>query len=206
MPNTGRLPEPQRSAGRPRSFDVNEVLDKAISVFTERGYQAASISELAAATGLTAGSIYKAFGDKRGMFLAAMARYKLLGNVRRDAGIAKAATGRGRVRALLDYYAENSHGESGIRGCLIIGAAVELALFDEDAASKVSAHQQHTFQLIETSIREGRADGSIGQHIDPDQSARAMFCFMQGLRIAGKTGQDRDAVMAAADAAMKILD
>ena len=68
--------EKTRGRGRPREFDVEAALDAALRVFSERGYHAASISELTEAMGLAAGSVYKAFGDKRGIFLATFDRYR----------------------------------------------------------------------------------------------------------------------------------
>jgi AcrR family transcriptional regulator len=68
-------PLAKRPMGRPRAFDVNRALDCAISVFRERGYDGTSVDALQAATGLTAGSIYKAFGSKRDLFAAAYERY-----------------------------------------------------------------------------------------------------------------------------------
>src|SRR3546814_21084315 len=60
-----------RAPGRPRQFDMDDVLDKATVVFRKRGYHAASISELSKATKLTERSIYKAFEDKEAMFVEA---------------------------------------------------------------------------------------------------------------------------------------
>ena len=65
-----------RGRGRPREFDIDEALAKAILVFRERGYHATSIADLTAAMGLAAGSVYKAFKDKRAVFLAAFDRYQ----------------------------------------------------------------------------------------------------------------------------------
>ena len=60
-----------RARGRPREFDIDDALDKAVRVFSERGYHATSIGDLAGAMELASGSIYKAFRDKRAVFLAA---------------------------------------------------------------------------------------------------------------------------------------
>ena len=63
-----------RGRGRPRSFDEQQVVRHATALFTGRGYEATSIDDLVAATGLHRGSLYKAFGSKRGIFLAALQR------------------------------------------------------------------------------------------------------------------------------------
>jgi TetR/AcrR family transcriptional repressor of nem operon len=63
-----------RVRGRPREFDMDDALDQAIRIFRERGYNATSIGDLTDAMGLASGSLYKAFKDKREMFLAAFDR------------------------------------------------------------------------------------------------------------------------------------
>ena len=64
-------PVVSRPRGRPREFDMDKALDQAIRVFSEQGYHATSIGDLIDAMGLASGSIYKAFRDKRAVFLAA---------------------------------------------------------------------------------------------------------------------------------------
>jgi len=61
--------------GRPREFDIDEVALSASQVFWEQGYHATSIEALCKATGLMRGSLYGAFGDKRGLLAAAFDRY-----------------------------------------------------------------------------------------------------------------------------------
>src|SRR6516162_9158378 len=82
MPSMSRtaksIHEIARPRGRPREFDMNAALDHAIRVFREQGYNATSIPDLIAAMGLASGSIYKAFRDKRAVFLAAFDRHVVL--------------------------------------------------------------------------------------------------------------------------------
>src|SRR5882724_5466348 len=125
--------KPAGIRGRPREFDIDTALDKALNVFSERGYHAASISELTEAMGLTSGSVYKAFKDKRGIFLAAFDRYRAIRRKVVDDKVSAARSGREMVLALLHVYADASHGEEGRRGCLVVGSATDLALFDTEA-------------------------------------------------------------------------
>src|ERR1700758_1121222 len=99
-----------RPRGRPREFDMNAALDKAIRVFREQGYNATSIEDLTAAMGLASGSIYKAFKDKRAVFLAALDRYmhlrnEQIGSIARTRGPASE-----RLRAVLGAYIDSAKG------------------------------------------------------------------------------------------------
>lgn len=195
-----------RTAGRPRAFEIEAALDAAITVFTERGYHGTSITDLKAAMGLTAGSIYKAFKDKKAIFLAAFDRYKQVRAALLAERLAQASTGRAQVQAMLHFYAESACGETGRRGCLAIGAAVELALFDADVAERVARGHAVTLAQIEGFIATGQKDGSISSVIDAPATALAIFSFLQGIRIAGKSGQEPGRTRAAADALLTLLD
>lgn len=200
-----KLDETTRSRGRPRAFDMDAALDAALRVFSERGYHATSISDLTEAMGLASGSIYKAFKDKRGVFLAAFGRYRQLGRRRLEAMIASATTGREKVFQMVMYYTELSHGEAGRKGCLVVGGANDFALLDEETAAHVATAFAADEKLMADLIRIGQADGTIPQTVDADAAALAFLCFTKGLRVIGKTGRSRQEMIAATEAAMKLV-
>ncbi|MDQ0132443.1 AcrR family transcriptional regulator [Neorhizobium galegae] len=195
-----------RPPGRPREFEIEEALDKAIVVFSERGYHAASISELKDAMGLAAGSLYKAFKDKKAIFLASFDRYKQVRNAVLEQELAEGTNGREKVSRMLRFYAEASHGENGRRGCLVVGTAIELAVYDAEAAERVDRSMARSEALFDALIREGQADRSIPAAIDPAATARLLLSVTQGLRVLGKTGPNRDRAFSVVDTAMKLLD
>ena len=65
-----------RSPGRPREFEIDDVVDRAIEVFRERGYEASSMADIERATGLNTSSIYNTFGSKQALFSQSLARYE----------------------------------------------------------------------------------------------------------------------------------
>ncbi|WP_137157889.1 TetR/AcrR family transcriptional regulator [Rhizobium sp. FKL33] len=196
----------QKSRGRPREFDTEAALDAAMALFIERGYAATAVSDLGEAMGLTAGSIYKAFGDKRGVFVAALERYTSTRDLRIADHLADAANGRERLKLLIDYYAGNSHGESGRRGCLVIGSARDMALFDPELRTRIEKAVAVRESLILDTIRGGQADASIPGHVDAEATAKALLCLLYGMRVIGKTGRSEAEMRAIAATAMKLLD
>ncbi|MCK8780430.1 TetR/AcrR family transcriptional regulator [Rhizobium sp. NTR19] len=193
-------------AGRPREFDLDAALDRAIVLFSERGYHAASISDLTEAMGVAAGSLYKAFKDKKAIFLASFDRYKQVRTELLEAAIAQGRTGRDKLRRTVAFYAQAAQGEMGRRGCLVIGTASELAINDPDAAERVCrSHARSEARLVEL-LREGQADGSIPTYIEPPVTAKTLLCLMHGMRVMGKTGLDPGQADKMVDAAMKLLD
>ncbi len=202
---TGTLDIAPKLRGRPREFDMDSALDEALNVFSERGYHAASISELTEAMGLTAGSVYKAFGDKRSVFLAAFGRYRQVRQQLIDETLAEAPNGYEKLRALVTFFAEASCGEIGRRGCLVVGSATELVLFDDEVASRVGVAFDFDERRILDLIRLGQADGSISGNIDPEITARALLALTKGMRVIGKTGRKTEHMLAVAETAMKLL-
>ncbi|MCK8788100.1 TetR/AcrR family transcriptional regulator [Roseomonas sp. NAR14] len=184
---------------------MDAALDQALLVFRERGYHAASLTELGAAMGLSSGSIYKAFVDKQALFRAAFDRY----TSRRGAELRRAVdaerTGFAKIHAVLRFYAAASHGIEGRRGCLVAGGAAALASLDPDMARCVTKSMQATETLLLDLIRLGQADGSVPAHLDAGTAAVTLLCLLQGMRIVGKGGRTHAGMKAVADHALGLV-
>lgn len=183
---TERHASSPRRPGRPRSFDRDAALDRAVSVFRERGYQGASIDRLSQGTGLAAGSLYKAFRDKKEIFAAAFARYV---GERQDALAARLAgvePARARLAALLDFYLEAASGAEGRRGCLVVGSLAESSGLDDDQRAALSAAIAANEARLLALLREGQADGSIRADLDAGPAAAVLLALLQGIRALGK--------------------
>ena len=196
----------QRQRGRPREFDVDAAVDKAISVFAERGFHAASVGDLTEAMELTQGSLYKAFKDKKDIYIAAIERYKLVQTKRFEAKVQAGKSGREKLMAAMAFYADNSAGSSGEQGCLIVGAAADLASLDEDVARVVRSAIEARETILARLVREGQADGSVRNAGDAGVLAKTALCLLYGMRVVGKTGPSREDMSSVVDAAMRIFD
>ena len=195
-----------RRPGRPREFDLDQALDKAIGTFSENGYYATSLGKLTTAMEIAEGSLYKAFRDKRGVFLAAFERYIMLRRDRLARELANTRTGRDKVRALLAVYAEYSCGEAGRRGCLVVVSAVDLASSDPEMAKRVAVVLASQERRLVEFIGEGQEDGSISSRVDVAVTARLLLCMVQGMRVLGKTGRSHEEMASLVDSALKLLD
>lgn len=184
--------------GRPRAFDMEAAIARAVPVFREHGYEGASIDRLKLATGLTAGSLYKAFKDKRGVFAAAFAHY-VEHRARDLAGrLPESATGRERVAETLRFYLESASGSEGRKGCLVLASLIEATTLDgalHDALSDTLAANRATLIAM---LREGQRDGSIRGDLPIEPCADLLVSLLQGFRALGKLHDpaDHDALVA----------
>lgn len=201
QPQTGA----PRAPGRPRGFDMDDVLDKATDVFRKRGYHAASITEISKATGLTEGSIYKAFEDKKALFVAVFNRYCARRQNELHAVLETEVRGAGKLRAALRYYVLSSSGVEGKLGCLIVGSTSALELLDASVAAKVRQALQRNESTLASLIEEGIEDGSLRHDIDPAAVAKLLWCLILGVRVAGKAGAARTSLDIAMEQAMHLL-
>src|SRR5260221_7597731 len=206
MPHATRSTmDKSRGPGRPREFDMDDALDKAIGVFREHGFHATSVGDLTDAMELASGSIYKAFKDKRAVFLAAFDRDTSLRNEQFRRAAAAGKTGIERLRNVLSFYVKSSQGAEGRRGCLVVGSAVEMAIFDPEIAARVTTALKKNEAFLAELIQQGRSDGSISSEIDAENTARVMVCLTQGMRVVGKTGRLLPEPSTVVAIAMKLL-
>src|SRR5271170_4694234 len=118
-------PAPDRALpGRPREFDIDEAVENATLVFRSRGYHGTSVQDLTEGTGLARGSLYKAFHDKRTLFLAALDHYTAASLQRVGDTLAQPSSARAAIREALMGYAGRCAASQGQQGCLITAAAM----------------------------------------------------------------------------------
>jgi TetR/AcrR family transcriptional repressor of nem operon len=171
---------------RPREFDAELVLDKAVEVFRAKGFSSSSVEDLEKATGLRRASLYGAFGDKRALYLATLRRYDATRAVRLVAELDAAPSGR---KALTRFF-EVALGECAEEpsGCLMANAAMERAVVDAGAARCVADNRRRLEGAVHAAILRGRADGSLRARGDARAAARFLFACVQGLRALAKSG------------------
>ena len=178
---------------RPREFDPDEVLERATQVFWGRGFENASLDELCGATGLNRSSLYAAFGDKRDLYLAALARYEE-GSAARIAAAFERRPVRKGLAIFLDSLIDSIVAGPGRRGCFIGNCAAEMAHLDRGAAARV----RRSLERVESGFRAGleaaRERGELPGTADPAALARFLTAGIQGLRLVGKANPDRAAL------------
>lgn len=187
------------TAGRPREFDEEEALAAAKSVFWREGYEGASMSAIETATGLKKQSLYRLYGDKRGLYLAAFDHYgrnELRTGIDILSGDGSAAE---RVRTLFDLAIADA--ESGDRlGCFICTASVDHGLQDEAAAQAVERQTErllYGFFVALAASERYAADEKLSL-----QKASELLALYFGLRVMARGGAPVAVMKSAADAAV----
>jgi TetR/AcrR family transcriptional repressor of nem operon len=196
----------QATPGRPREFDIDEAADAAMQVFWSHGYNGTSLPDLIKGTGLSRGSLYKAFGDKKGLFLAALDRYTSRASERQSAILQGCGPAKTAIRQALLHYAQLSSASAGQRGCLVVATATEMVPHDAEIAERIRAMFDRMQNALARAIERGQDEGEIASAQDSQTLARLLLCLTQGMRAVGKTGATKKDMIAVVDAAMRMLD
>ncbi|WP_420723026.1 TetR/AcrR family transcriptional regulator [Hwanghaeella sp. LZ110] len=187
--------------GRLRSFDPDSVLDRAMHAFWARGFEATSIEDLVACTGINRASLYGAFGDKRDLFLKALQLYVQTGPIIE----LDPSTRKGGVRAALQAYIDQvldlmSDGRN--RGCFITNTVAEFGSQDAD----ILAHTRIALAGVENAfdrlLRWGQQTGEVPAQADARARARLLLAAIQGLQVISKVNPDARALRQIADQAI----
>lgn len=197
--------ETQTGLGRPREFELDDAARDAMEVFWDRGYEAASLPDLIEGTGLSRGSLYKAFGDKKGLLLAALDQYMAKGLQQTAELLSQPGSSRAAIRASLLRYAGLASGDAGRRGCLVVAMATEMAAHDPDITERTGRMFRRLQQLYAAAIVRGQASGEFPER-DEQALARLLVCQVQGMRVVGKTGATKADMVAVVDASLRMLD
>ena len=189
---------------RPRSFDADDALDRAMHVFWERGYEATSVEDLLAALGIGLSSFYRTFTSKRDLYLAATDRYRALMGADLVAALAAPPVVPA-IGAVLHGVADEASRDEASRGCLLVNATVERAPHDADVKARIEEQFAFNRRTFRDAVQRAQAAGEIPADGDPDALALLLVNAYHGLRVTGKACKDRDALGAIVDATLTSL-
>lgn len=178
-------PEPP---GRPREFDEVEVIEKLMSVFWERGYEATGLSDIMAATGLNKGSLYAAFGNKRAMYLRALQRYEAIAVDGVCADLRATGDPAERLRSFLTIAIDARWTQRDTRGCFLCNASVDQASSDDEVRSLVQRGYRKMGRAIVDVLKEVRP-ASTDARLQGD--AELCLTTYSGLRIMARASVPR---------------
>jgi AcrR family transcriptional regulator len=197
--------EPKRR-GRPRGYDPDAALGRAIGSFWQAGYSGTSLDDLSAATGMNRPSLYGAFGDKRDLYLKALAHYWELSRVAMDEALTHDLPLRHALQRLYDkalsiYFS----GKEGPRGCFAIGTATTEAVHD----AKIRASLAEGFRMIdeafEARIRLAQDQGELPGQADPAALAMLASATLHTLAIRSRAGASRKVLQGNVDATLDVI-
>ena len=192
-----------KARGRPRSFDRDAALETAMRLFWQHGYEATSLAQLTAAIGVSAPSLYAAFGDKEALFLQTVARYQARGGDQTEALWGDSKTAREAVASVLTDSAIRLTDPNYPRGCMVVLSAISCS----DEAARVQKELSDCRATWEKQMKEriarGIAEGDVPESVNPGALASFYMAVLQGMSLHAKDGASRERLKEIGEAAMQ---
>ncbi len=166
-----------RPVGRPREFDETRVLGAAMDAFWRKGYEATSLVDLTNATGLNKASLYRVFGDKHQLFMAALKNYADIEFRETTAVVSEKASPLTNIRTVVKKITDDAGSE---RGCMMINSMVELAPHDPEVKQLLKRFGEQRLQAITGMIVRAQAVGEIRPELDANKLAVSLMIAFAG--------------------------
>jgi AcrR family transcriptional regulator len=189
--------------GRPRTFDPDDALRRALRLFWERGYEGTSLNDLANATGIASASIYACFGNKANLFRQVMALYGATSGEPPRRALREQPTARAAMQAMLEATADQISGADTPHFCMLVLAAPTGAVENHAVREFLAARRRDVLAAIKDRLARGVAERDLivsSSHLDA--IARYYTTVVQGLSVQARDGASRDELDAVITCAM----
>jgi AcrR family transcriptional regulator len=185
-----RQKQNRKARGRPRSFDENEALDRAMQVFWRKGYEGASMSDLTSAMGVERPSLYAAFGDKEELFRKVLDHYEE-GPASSMREALEEPTARRVVQRLFRDAADAGGDSRNPRGCLLVQGALTCGNEANGVRRELIARRAAGEAAIRRRFARAKREGDLPRDADAAVLARYVVAVLHGMAVRSAAGASR---------------
>lgn len=192
--------------GRPRSFDRQAALERAMELFWERGYQAAAMSDLTEAMGINSPSLYAAFGSKEELYREAVQHFAATESDDILAPLLNAPTARAAIEGYLMASAKTFTRPGRPPGCMVVLSAVNAIGVGDETNRILREMRAGSVSMIEERLRRAIAEAELPASLDPHPIASYYVTVQQGMSIQARDGASRQMLEMIVQGAMAAWD
>lgn len=197
---------PPRPRGRPREFDRDAALDKALEVFWKRGYEGASIADLTQAMGITAPSLYAAFQSKAALYRESLARYGEKEGAFAARALEEEPNLQRAMGRLLRDTARQFARSGRPRGCMVSTAVLTCAEENQEVARHTAGLRRDALGRFRARFERAVAEGELPAGTDAEALARFFGAVIQGMSVQAQDGASEAQLLTIAETALKLLE
>ncbi|HVV98102.1 MAG TPA: TetR/AcrR family transcriptional regulator [Rhodanobacteraceae bacterium] len=186
--------------GRPREFDIDQALERAMALFWRQGYEGTSLSDLTRELRLTRPSLYAAFGNKEQLFLKALDLYEARAGYRQAALYAPTAFAY--AKALLEGAADLHGNKRNPPGCLGVQGALACAPESQPIRDELARRRRLGERAIRDRLQQAKAAGDLPAQANPADLARYLSVVIYGITVQAAGGATRKELRRVAELAL----
>ena len=192
--------------GRPREFDRDVALRRAMELFWERGYEAVSLAELVTELGISKPSLYAAFTNKEALFREAVELYTRTEGKTAEAALMNEPTARAGVEAMLRNNAKQYCTKGRPRGCMVVLAASVGSAESEEVRAFLAGLRKEGRAMLVRRVERGKRDGDVSPSADAERIATFYSTVLAGLSVQARDGASSATMNRVIDDALAIWD
>jgi TetR/AcrR family transcriptional repressor of nem operon len=189
---------------RPREFDEGAVLDAAALCFWARGYEGTSVKDLVEHTGITAASLYNAFGDKRAIYQRSLNHY-VEGSVAERIRRCEKLPPHEALEGFFDEIVNRSLGDHDRKGCMLVNAALDVAPHDPQFGNVVAEVLIRIEAFFLKCVTAGQMNGTITRVLPAKILAQHLLSLLMGIRVLARVRPERTLLRGAVAASFALL-
>ncbi len=195
--------KPIKLRGRPRDFDMDEALDKALKIFWERGYEGTSIAELTDTLGINKPSLYAAFGNKEELFKKALSRYAQ-GPVSFVEEVLNEPTAYRVAENFLERAADALTKADTPKGCMIVQGALSCGEDGKSVRDILINYRSGYESLLAARFEKAKEEGDLPGFVVSKDLAKYLAIIHQGMSVQATSGSSKQDLLAAAKLALAV--
>jgi TetR/AcrR family transcriptional repressor of nem operon len=191
---------------RPREFNEADAVQSAMNCFWQRGYEATSMRDLAASMGMSAPSLYNAFGDKQRLFARALERY--LDCNARDLvhRLESSLPPKGAIQQFFAEIIDHSINDRERKGCFLVNSALEVAPHQRELGAVIAKQFGEIEAFFKRCILAAQADGTTPRGLDASDTARLLLGVLLGVRVLARSAPNRSLIEGVVRPALALFD
>lgn len=191
---------------RQKEFDESNVLDIAMNLFWEKGYNAVSTQDLIEAFGISRSSMYGTFKDKKSLFILSLRHYRQTVTKEMTDTINSNRPIKEIISEILNKLVRESICDDKSRGCFVVNTAIELAPHDKDILEIIQDNRNNIIQSIKSAVQKGIEKGEISKDKNPNALAVYLYSIINGLWVDAKVHKTKSHYKETVEIALKSLD
>ena len=191
---------------RPKEFNPDQALDKAMDLFWRQGYEATSIEDLVTHMDINRGSLYETFGDKQELFLACMDRYCNGMAASRLSMLDQPGPALDTIRRFIRGKLQMALADPTRKGCLVANTAMELSPHEKEIGERVASALASLQEAYYKVLIRAKNQGELRKDQDPRALARYLTTMMQGVIVMYKAGTPAEALREIVETGLSVLD
>ena len=191
---------------RPREFDETDALQSAMNCFWKRGYEATSMRDLAASMGMSAPSLYNAFGDKQALFARALELYLDCNARERVRQLESSLPPKDAIRQFFAEILDHSISDRERKGCFLVNSALEVAPHQKELGAIIAKQFGEIEAFFKRCILAAQTDGTAPHGIDANDTARLLLGVLLGVRVLARSAPNRSLLEGVVRPALTLLD